>query len=264
MIPIPELPDLEVFRVNIFRKLTAKHLLGVEVCNSLKVNVPAGESLDELGGMELAAIDRSGKELLFRFKGDRVIAVHLMLSGEISMLPRERVESVGFKIFAMHFARESLVFSDRGGLCTVRYMPQTDAVPDALGEDFTLGYFKKAAAAKARTNVKAFLIDQKIVKGIGNAYADEILWRARISPRSVVGKIPEEKLCELYFSVGTVLSEAVASIKAMAPDIISGEVRSFLRVHNKALRTTETGYPITVEKIASKITYYTKEQVLYF
>jgi len=107
------------------------------------------------------------------------------------------------------------------------------------------------------------LIDQSVVKGIGNAYADEILWAARISPHSMTGRIPGNKLIELFNAIGMVLHDAVASIKRISPDIISGEERSFLKVHNKAVKETDTGYPIIVDRVVSKITYYTKEQVLY-
>jgi len=136
-------------------------------------------------------------------------------------------------------------------------------VPDAFDGTFTLKYFFDIARGKPRVNVKAFLTDQNIVKGIGNAYADEILWTARISPYSLVGKIPEERLTALYNAIGTVLHDAVDCIKRISPDIISGEERSFLKVHNRTIKETETGYPIIVERVASKITYYTKEQVEY-
>lgn len=112
-------------------------------------------------------------------------------------------------------------------------------------------------------NIKAFLINQKVVKGIGNAYVDEILWHARVSPHSKVGKIPEEVMVGLYNAINIVLKEAIVSIKAIAPDIISGEERSFLQVHNKSKKQTETGFPIIVERIASKTTYFTEEQIFY-
>lgn len=260
---MPELPDLEVFKGNIFRQLTSKKLEGVEIFNQRKVQIPTGTSIDGIVDRQLMSISRIGKELLFNFEDDKVISAHLMLNGEICIIPREKVNSVKYKIFAMYFERESIIFSDRGGLCTIKFMPQIDGVPDALGNDFTLEYLRSKSIEKPRTNVKAFLIDQNIVKGIGNAYADEILWRARISPKSLVGKIPDSKLEVLYQAIGNVLNDAIHSIRALSPEIISGEERSFLKVHNKTIKETETGFPIIVEKIASKTTYYTDEQVLY-
>ena len=75
----------------------------------------------------------------------------------------------------MGFERETLVFSDKDGLCAIKYMPSPGKTPDAFDDAFTLEYFLDTARGKPRVNVKAFLIDQSVVKGIGNAYADEIL-----------------------------------------------------------------------------------------
>lgn len=260
---MPELPDLEVFKTNVFNRLTSKRLIGLEIFNALKVNAAKETLMGDLVGSELLCINRIGKELYFEFNDRKVVAAHLMLNGEISIVSEEAVSAIKFKIFAMRFERETVVFSDRGGLLTIKYMPLPSKAPDAFDEKFTLAYFLKIAGGKPWVNVKAFLIDQSVVKGIGNAYADEILWAARISPRSLVGRIPEAKLKDLYYAINTVLLSAIDSIKQISPDIISGEVRSFLKVHNRTIKQTETGYPIMIDKIAMKTTYYTEEQVTY-
>lgn len=80
---------------------------------------------------------------------------------------------------------------------------------------------------KTRTNIKNLLLDQKVIRGIGNAYADEILWHARISPLSVCNKIPDEKIKAIAKSIKTVLHKAIKHICKSHPQIISGEVRDF-------------------------------------
>jgi len=260
---MPELPDLEIFKSNIMKRLSSKRLTGLNVFNSAKALFSESSLREELCGRELLDVDRVGKELYFDFGGGRVVSAHLMLNGKMEIVPREAVSSINYKIFSFDFENESLVFSDMGSLCTIKYQPSPDKAPDAFGPAFTLDYFLSAAHKKPRTNVKAFLIDQNIVKGIGNAYADEILWEARISPCSLVGKIPADALAALYNAIGAVLRNAVESIRQICPDIISGEERGFLKVHNKKLKSTETGHRIVIEKIASKTTYYTDEQVLY-
>ena len=261
---MPELPDLEVFKGNIFKKLTSKRLIDVNVYNHQKVTIPQEILKQELKGRVLTSIDRFGKELLFDFAEGKIISAHLMLSGKISIVSDlSAIANIKFKIFSLHFENESVIFSDMGSLCTIRYKPRRDGVPDAFGTDFTLEYFYNIARKKATMNIKAFLIDQKVVKGIGNAYVDEILWYARVSPHSIVGKIPAEILANIYDAIGIVLKEAVISIKAIAPDIISGEERSFLQVHTKSKKQTETGFPIRIERIVSKMTYFTEEQILY-
>ena len=260
---MPELPDLEVFRGNVFNQLSSKRLVGVEIFNQKKVHASIEVLDNDLVGRDLVCINRRGKELYFDFGNDKIIATHLMLNGTMFIVDESAVNDIKFKIFSLQFEHDTLVFSDIGSLCTIKYMPASDNTPDALDDTFTLEYFLDTAHKKRRTNVKAFLINQKIVKGIGNAYVDEILWTSRISPRSLVGKIPDDMLEELYNAIDTVLRGAIEEIKRIAPNIISGEERSFLKVHNWTIKKTETGYPIIKEKIASKTTYYTEEQVVY-
>ena len=113
---------------------------------------------------------------------------------------------------------------------TVRVNPIPSSVPDALDVDET--YLRRKIAERSRVRAKPFLMDQAIIRGIGNAYADEILWQARISPKSTVGRIPDHVIDDFLMSIRSVLTEAIEEIKRQSPEAISGEVRDFLRVHN--------------------------------
>ena len=106
-------------------------------------------------------------------------------------------------------------------------------------------------------------MDQKIIRGIGNAYADEILWDAGISPFSVCNKIPDEKIKRLPRSIRSVLQDAEKQIRKSKPDIISGEVRDFLKIHNAKKEQSPTGGKIHHKMANSRITYYTDEQELF-
>jgi formamidopyrimidine-DNA glycosylase len=134
-------------------------------------------------------------------------------------------------------------------------------VPDAL--DVDAGLLRRLIAGKPRMLIKALLIDQKIVRGIGNAYADEILWQARISPRSVAGKLPGEAVEALAAAIRSVLTDAIQQLQKDHPDMIAGEFREFLAVHNPARNESPGGRPIRVETVSSKTTYFTDEQRLY-
>ena len=122
--------------------------------------------------------------------------------------------------------------------------------------------FLKEKLSKKRTNIKTFLLDQKNIRGIGNAYADEILWEAGISPFSVCNKIPDAKIKELTKTIKSVLEDAIKQIKKTHPDIISGEVRDFLKIHNSKKEESPTGGKILNTTINSRITY-TEEQELF-
>jgi formamidopyrimidine-DNA glycosylase len=261
---MPELPDLCVFSQNLKKRILHKTITGVTVFNIRSINTPAFFS-DMLTGTTVQDIVREGKELHFLLANQNSFGVHLMLSGRFDIIPNQAdLHKINAKIVALCFEdTECFVISDIGGLCKVTLNPRPSATPDALSDTFTFEYFLSQIRKKAGVNIKAFLIDQHIVRGIGNAYVDEILWKANISPESVAGKIPEEKLRELFQVIPFVLNDAIRNIQNIAPDIISGEERSFLKVHNPRLKCTEDGDSIIRKQVAGKTTYFTGKQELF-
>ena len=194
---------------------------------------------------------------VFKF-GENKLNVHLMLKGEFGF-----DDEVKYKIISLDFGEEKLVISDPKSMCLVSLNPMIVKVPDALGLDFTYEYFLDKVDKNKDSNVKSFLINQSIIKGIGNAYADEILFEANISPESILGAIPGDVLKKMYASIKNVLENAIKRIEEINPNIISGEERSFLKVHLKETENAINGEIIIIKKIAGKDTYFVGSQVLY-
>ena len=261
---MPELPDLQVFSKNLKKRIADKKIVAAEVFNKAKVNISADAVGAKLLDTKIVDIVREGKELYFQLENENVFSVHLMLKGQFKICSVNEISHIGYKILSISFEDEqAIVISDFQGLCKVTFNPVKINVPDALGEAFDFEYLQNQVNNNRRKNIKAFLIDQNIIKGIGNAYADEILWKADISPESTVGKIPEASLKELFDAISYVLKEAIVNIENIVPEIISGEERSFLKVHNPQKKYTDEGDKILIKKIASKTTYYTEKQKLF-
>jgi formamidopyrimidine-DNA glycosylase len=259
---MPELPDLHVFANNLQQLVVGKSVSSAAVYNFRKVNVPSEYFNEKLAGASIVSIARTGKELNFKFSNAQNFNVHLMLNGRFHVCGAG--ENIKSKIIGLAFDDDTaLVVSDFQGLCTVKLNPSVSRVPDAMSEAFTYEYFRKVTAKNAIVNIKALLIDQKIVRGIGNAYVDEILWQAGISPESFCGKIPDEYLQKLHAAIPAVLTDAIRSIERISPDIISGEERSFLAVHNPNKTHTDDGDLILKKTIAGKTTYYTERQIAF-
>jgi formamidopyrimidine-DNA glycosylase len=259
---MPELPDLCVFSQNLKKRILHKNIASVTVFNTRNIDIPALFS-EKLTGTSIQDIIREGKELHFLLANQNSFGVHLMLNGRFDIISQDDVQKINAKIAALCFEdAECLVISDFQGLCKVTLNPKISWTPDALSEAFTFEYFSGQIKKKAGVNIKAFLINQQIVRGIGNAYVDEILWKAGISPESVSGKIPEEKLRCLFQAVPFVLNDAIQNIQRIAPDIISGEERSFLKVHNPRKGLAD-GEKIIRTKVAAKTTYFTGKQQLF-
>lgn len=258
---MPELPDLHVYALNLNKLVTDKVIAAASVAAGRRVGASPAAFARAAQGARILSVGRSGKELRLRLSSAHVIGVHLMLNGQMRLSSASELEALKGRVASLAFEDGgALSVCDASGLCRVALNPLESAVPDVMSGKFTRAYLAQAARRNALLLAKELLIDQKIMRGIGNAYADEILWRARISPQALVGKIPEAALDELFAAIGAVLSEAIEHILRVAPDAICGEERSFLRVHNPARKETEDGEPILVAEIAGKRTYYTASQ----
>ena len=260
---MPELPDLENFSKNIFSLVEHKKILSIEVHNPKKIVGDIEKLKSSCTDSFISKIFRSGKELYFYLDNGSHFSVHLMLNGRFHFCTKEEISNIKYKIITLIFETdECLIVQDFQALCKVSVDPIIDSVPDALSTDFSISYFLSNIINYKKT-IKALLIDQSFVKGIGNAYVDEILWTAKIDPESIACKIPENICDKLYYTIQQVLTEAIIKIGNIDPNIIGGEERSFLIVHNPNFKLTPEGEEILTKKVASKTTYYTSSQILY-
>ncbi|HEY9001377.1 MAG TPA: DNA-formamidopyrimidine glycosylase family protein [Mucilaginibacter sp.] len=254
---MPELPDLQVFSRNLTKALKEKKVERV-TCHSKKLNVPVKELQDNLEGAVLEKVERAGKELHFIFDNKHVLGLHLMLHGQLALSKEEQPKSL---IISLKFDDGNILsLTDFQAAATPTLDPKENDTPDALDIDEK---YLQGKLSKTRTPVKTVLMDQKMVRGIGNAYADEILWDARISPFSASNRIPVDKVKALTKSIKKVLEDAEKQIIKEHPDIITGEYRDFMEVHNSRKKKTSTGAVILQKPIASRKTYYTEEQELF-
>ena len=255
---MPELPDLEVFASNLQKRFKNKIVENVDVTVAKKLNVTIDEFKQAVEGHALEQVTRDGKTLQLHFKNKTVVGLHLMLHGEIRPLDNEEVK---FQIVSFHFkGGDGFALTDFQKQATPTLNPELSEVPDALG--MTNTYFEELLAKK-KVQIKVLLMDQKNIRGIGNTYADEILWAARISPFSIAKAIPETQVKKLLKTIKSLLKQEAKDIAKELPDDLHGEIKEFLKIHSPKLEKTPTGAEILVEKKGARKTYYTDEQELY-
>lgn len=254
-----ELPDLTVFAKILNHRFSGKVLETLEVTVSKKINVTAKELKKSLEGRELIKVERSGKTLQLFFSGSQVLGIHLMLRGELTAIDND--EPPRFQILGLHFeGGEGFALTDLQKQATPTLNPALVETPDALEiEEKTF----VDLLAKKRTVIKSLLMDQHIIRGIGNSYADEILYDAGISPLSIAKAIPEDESRKLYESIGSVLNEAVDRIGKENKNELNGELRDFLKVHGAGIKYSPKGEEIFSIKIGGRTSYYTNEQKLF-
>lgn len=257
---MPELPDLEVFSRNLKKHFADKKLVSLKVINGKKLKDTQKDLSDSLEGKTLKDVYRSGKELRFKFSNNAILGMHLMLTGDLFLF--EKTNDHKSTIAELRFSNDKgLALTDRMQKAHIKLNPEDKKGIDALDKDLNFEYLKDIFHSKA--GVKNILLDQDRIRGIGNAYADEILWQARISPFSKANAIPDEKIKELVKAIKSVLKDAISEIIKKHPEIIHGEVRDFLKIHSKDKKESPAGAPIKIEKKGMLKTYYTNEQKLY-
>jgi len=259
---MPEIPDLEVFSHNLTRLFQHKKIEAVHVLQAKKLNVAAAELESALKGEAVVSVERRGKELYFSFTNKQVLAIHLMLHGSLRLFENKNDHK---------FTILELIFESGSGLALTDF--QRQATPALNPDDAKTGIdalsnkldakFLTGALSKSKATVKSMLLNQDIIRGIGNAYSDEILWAAQISPFSICNKIPPDGVKALAKAIKKVLNDAKKQIIKHHPDIITGEIRDFLKIHHTDKDTSPGGAAIHIKKSGSRKTYYTDEQKLF-
>ena len=253
---MPELPDLQVFSSNLTKKLAGKKLEKIRIINKRKLKIPE-KKFKVLEKQKLMKVYREGKELRFVFNKN-ILGLHLMLKGNLYFFEKKNEHK--YTIAELVFKDTGLAVTDYQGMAAVTLDPVEKKSPDALNLDVK---YLKEKLSKSRTIIKKVLMDQNMIRGIGNAYADEILWEASIHPESVSGKIPGDKIKALAKAIKKVLQRAEKQILKKDPGIISGEVRDFLDIHNSRKKESPSGATIHQKMIGGRKTYYTNEQQLF-
>lgn len=255
---MPELPDLTVMAAHLDKKLSHHKLTGLKLHIDRKSNVTQQELTDSLVGHQLKSVYREGKELRFDFTGGNVLGIHLMLHGEIRLVKQD--DEVKFPILQLDFTNASLYLTDWQKQATPTLNPELSTVPDALAID---AEWLKGILDKKKTDIKTVLLDQKIIRGIGNSYSDEILYDAGISPLSTANAVPSKEVERLAKSIHQVLTEEIKNLTNASDELIIGENRDFLKVHLPKTKTTAKGEEILIHQKGSRKTYYTSSQKLY-
>ena len=255
---MPEIPDVEVFAKNLNHILANKKLIKVKVVNGKKL-ADTGRALSNgLVGKTLKRIYRSGKEFRFEFADGTLLGLHLMLTGDMFLFDKKNEHHS--TIAELYFEGDNnLALTDRMKNANIKLNPVDKDGIDAMELDFK----SLKNIFNRKTKVKDILLDQDLIRGIGNGYSDEILWEARISPYSVASAIPDEKIKELVKLIPKLLKEAIRKIDKAYPGKINDEVKEFLLIHRKVNANSPTGHPIHIDTKGSRKTYYTDEQVLY-
>ena len=209
---MPELPEVE-FAASRLRQAVAGHTIArVETLHSAQARHLPPAACTALAGQRIERIDRRAKVQLLQLSDGAVLEVHFRMTGdwEFTALtePPPRLERV--RLETREGTRVSLV-DGRAFSVVRRHPPGTfagvRAGPEPLSDDFTAEAFREALERR-RAPIKAVLLDQQVVAGIGNIYASEALWVARVHPETAANTLARVRVARLRDAVREVLHTA--------------------------------------------------------
>jgi len=229
---MPELPEVETVRLQLLHKIKGKIIDNVEVFHSKAVN--HDETIDDrLRGKTIDNIDRIGKLMIFSFDGkdDLFMLAHLKMTGQFFYVDNTGDVSGGGHTMlgltggdwphkhsrvAFHFTdRTTLYFNDMRlfGYTKLASREEMETArskfgPEPIADDFDCQWFYEKLHRR-NTPVKAALLDQKFVAGLGNIYVDEALWRAKVRPMRVASKVTKAEAAVLCKAAGDVMKESI-------------------------------------------------------
>ncbi|MFA9441578.1 bifunctional DNA-formamidopyrimidine glycosylase/DNA-(apurinic or apyrimidinic site) lyase [Uliginosibacterium sp. sgz301328] len=224
---MPELPEVEVTRRGIAELLTGATITDVVVRNgSLRYPVPAGLS-GWLRGQVAVRFGRRAKYLLVETAAGTLI-VHLGMTGTLRVLPADTPLRLHDHVDIV-FGAQVLRYHDPRRFGAMLWLPAGDDHPllgglgvEPLTGDFDGEYLYRASRGR-RTPIKLFIMDAAVVVGVGNIYASESLFRARINPKTPAGRLSRERCTRLAGEIKATLTDALAAGGSTLRDFVASD-----------------------------------------
>lgn len=211
---MPELPDVEVYRRELESKALGQRIAAVQVrAPRILGRVPAKRFVERLVGRQFTGARRHGKRLYASLDDGGFLGLHFGMTGALRYFEGEDPEAAFDRVRIDFENGRHLGYYNRRMIGRVELVddPQADIAtralgPDALGLD--LASFRERLG-HSRGAIKSVLTDQSVIAGIGNIYADEILFQARVHPRTRVSELDAATIARVHKAMQSVLKKAI-------------------------------------------------------
>jgi formamidopyrimidine-DNA glycosylase len=217
---MPELPEVETIRRQLAPKVAGRTIVDVQVLDPLWCAPADPEEVERaLRGRRIERLGRRGKYLLLELEGERFCVMHLRMTGNLLWAKPDDGDPPYLRVRIVVDGAGRLVFSDMRRFGTGIVIDGAEALDEYLGSrlgpeplepSFTTEELRRQATGR-KAPVKAFLLDQSRIAGVGNIYADEALFRARIHPLKPAGRLRREELERLRAGIVAALEAGIES-----------------------------------------------------
>jgi formamidopyrimidine-DNA glycosylase len=266
---MPELPEVETVVAELRPHLVGRRILTAEVFWQRTIAAPDLPAFAaRLRGTQITSLGRRGKYLLFELDSGDVLIIHLRMTGRLEIVPGDSPVRTGPHVRAWFdiSGGESLVFTDARKFGRIWLAQEPAEVLGSLGPEPLDWQFDAARLAgriqRRRVAVKALLLDQSVVAGIGNIYADEALFLAGIHPLRPGVSLSADEIDRLHDAIRQVLREAISQQGTTLRDYrppygLEGAYQHQLRVYQQTGRPCpRCGTPIERIRVTQRSTHF--------
>ncbi len=230
---MPELPEVETIRLGLEHNIIGLRITDIEVLHCKSFQSPADLADRYAIGAHVARLDRRGKVLIIELDSGYSLLCHLKMTGQMVLVKpggtryagghptksmAEALPDKSTKIIFRFNDGSILYFNDQRVFGWVKLVPHDEVLrdsliarlgPEPLTEKFELTGFANTLRRRAGSPIKAIILDQSTVAGVGNIYADESLHLAKIHPATLAGQLAESQVKRLYEAIKTILALGV-------------------------------------------------------
>ena len=238
---MPELPDISAYLTALESRVLGQRLVRIRIASPFLLRT-VDPPITEVEGKVIRGLRRIGKRIAFGMENDLWLVLHLMIAGRLHWRPSPAKLSGRVNLAAFDFSNGSLVLTEAGSkkrasLHVIRGEEGLRAIDPGGIEVFEsdLPIFRAALSTEKRT-LKRALTDPRIVSGIGNAYSDEILHAAQLSPITHTQKLTPEEWARLFEATRSVLKLWIDRFRAEAKEAFPEKVTAFrdgMAVHGR-------------------------------
>lgn len=239
---MPELPELQVVKQVLERRVVGKTIVRVELVPPgaaiVVRDLTGGGFVETITGATIENVTRRGKFLLFSLSNHKLIVVNPKLTGRLQLAaPEEKRHKKTAVIFTLSDGTE-LRYFDQKTMGQLYLTDDVNRVPDFAGMgpeplEISRQDFKERVRAY-RGEIKGILTRGEFLAGIGNAYADEILWHARLHPFRKRTQLTQAEIDRLYDAIQETLRESTEKVRVEMGERIQDKPRDFFAVHMKS------------------------------
>jgi len=228
---MPELPEVETYVRDLEPLLGGRTVIGAQILWPRIIAEPDPERfVQQIVGQRFVRFGRRGKYMLLGLESGATLIVHLRMTGHLFVQPAEAVPDKHTHVVLWLDDERQLHYQDSRKFGRLWLVEQPDAVvaklgPEPLDTSFEVGALA-AKLAKRKAPIKATLLDQSVLAGVGNIYADEALYQAGIHPTRRADQLSLEELERLCGAIQTILTQAIASKGSSLGD---SSIQNFLR-----------------------------------